>query len=145
MDRICIGKELRSLNNLVHRFFEFSGHKKEIETVTGTNGWIIGYLAENAGKDIFQKDLENQFTITRSTASKVLNLMEQKGLVKRLSVARDARLRKIVLTDKAWEISAMMQDDVRRMEQTLTKGFSDVEIQTLHVFLQRMKANLSNS
>ena len=110
MERIWIGFELRSLNNLIRRYFEFSSHRKEIETITGNNGWIIGYLAENADKDIYQKNVEEYFTIARSTASKVLNLMEQKGLIQRQAVAQDKRLKKIVLTEKAWKIKkpAMM-------------------------------------
>ena len=138
-----IGLELRSLNNLIRRYFEFSSHKKEIETVTGNNGWIIGYLAKNADRDIYQKDLEEHFTITRSTASKVLTLMEQKGLIRREAVARDARLKKIVLTDKAKEIRGLMNEDAEKMEQTLIKGFTEDEIRMLYSYLQRMKENIS--
>ena len=87
MDRI--GMELRSLNNLIRRYFEFSSHKREIESVTGNNGWIIGYLADNSGRDVFQKDIENHFTITRSTASKVLSLMERKELIRRLKMLKN--------------------------------------------------------
>lgn len=144
MEKLYIGRELRSLNNLIGRFFETCSHKKEIDSITGTNGWIIGYLAENTDKDIFQKDLEEEFTITRSTASKVLNLMEKKGLVERQSVARDARLKKLVLTEKAMEIKALMREDGRRMEQTLVSGFSEEELATLHGYLQRLKANMSS-
>lgn len=78
MPELLIGMELRSLQNLIRRYFEYSAHKEQVEKVTGTNGWIIGFLSENSEKDIYQKDLEEKFTITRSTASKVLNLMEQK-------------------------------------------------------------------
>ena len=143
MEKIRIGMELRSLNNMIRRYFQFSSHKKEIETVTGNNGWIIAYLAENAGKDIYQRDLESHFTITRSTASKVLNLMEQKGLIQRLAVARDARLKKIVLTEKAWEIKGLMREDGERMERILLTGFTEEEVNTLYSYLQRMRANIS--
>lgn len=142
MENSRIGMELRSLSNLIRRYFEFSSHRKEIETVTGNNGWIIGYLAHNADRDIFQKDLEEHFTITRSTASKVLSLMEHKGLIRRQAVARDARLRKIVLTEKAWEIEGLMRNDADRMEQTLTGGFSQEELRALAGFLARMKKNI---
>lgn len=142
MENLRIGMELRSLNNLIRRYFEFSSHRKEIETVTGNNGWIIGYLVHNADRDIFQKDLEEHFTITRSTASKVLSLMEHKGLIRRQAVARDARLRKIVLTEKAWEIEGLMRNDADRMEQTLTGGFSQEELRALAGFLARMKKNI---
>ena len=144
MEKIWIGMELRSLNNLIRRYFEFSSHRKEIETVTGNNGWIIGYLAENADHEVYQKNLEDRFTITRSTASKVLNLMEQKGLIQRQAVARDARLKKIVLTEKAWKIKELMKEDAERMERTLTEGFTGEEIKTLYSYIQRMKKNLSD-
>ncbi len=137
--------ELHSLNNLIRRYFDFSSHKKEIETITGNNGWIIDYLAKNADKDIYQKDLENHFTITRSTVSRVLRLMEQKGLIERQPVAHDARLKKIVLTEKAIKINGLMREDGERMEQILIDGFTKEEMQTLSSYLHRMKQNVSIS
>lgn len=144
MNQIRVGLELRSLNNLIRRYFEFSSHKKEIQTVTGNNGWIIGYLADNELQDVFQKNIEDHFTITRSTASKVLSLMEQKGLIQRQSVAQDARLKKIVLTEKALEIHKIMAEDALKMERTLVHGFEEEEIETLLVYLKKMKQNISN-
>jgi MarR family transcriptional regulator for hemolysin len=143
MDKIWVGRELHALNNLICRYFEFSSHKREVETITGNNGWIIGYLAENADQDVYQKDIEDYFTIARSTASKVLRLMEQKGLIQRQSVTHDARLKKIVLTEKAREIKGLMQEDGERMEQTLISGFTDEEVHTLYAYIQRMKKNIS--
>lgn len=144
MDEIWIGREFHSLNNLIHRYFEFSSHKREVETVTGNNGWIIGYLSENADKDIYQRDIEKHFTIARSTASKVLRLMEEKGLIQRQPVAHDARLKKIILTQKAYEIKGLMREDAEMMERTLTQGFTEEELKTLHSYIQRMKENITN-
>lgn len=144
MIKTRVGLELRSLNNMIRRFFEFSSHKKEIETVTGNNGWIIGFLADNPDREIFQRDIEEHFTITRSTASKVLSLMEQKGLVRRMSVLQDARLKKIVLTDKAHDIRKIMLDDREKLENTLMKGFTEDEVELLVNYLTRMKENISN-
>ncbi len=145
MDEIWIGREFHSLNNLIHRYFEFSSHKREVETITGNNGWIIGYLSANADKDIYQRDIEKHFTIARSTASKVLRLMEDKGLIQRQAVAHDARLKKIVLTQKAYEVKGLMKEDAEMMEQTLTKGFTEEELETLHSYIQRMKDNITNT
>lgn len=145
MENIRIGLGLRSLSNLIRRYFEFSTHKSEIDKVTGNNGCIIGYLADNAENDIYQKDIEDHFTITRSTASKVLSLMEQKELIQRQAVEQDARLKKIALTKKAWEIREIMLQDERKMEHNLLKGFTEKEIETLFSYITRMKENLSNS
>lgn len=138
----AVGKELRSLNNLIMRHFENSPRQKQIESATGTNGWIIVYLSRNRDRDIFQKDLETQFGITRSTASKVLNLMERKGFIQREKVARDARLKKIVLTPMAWELSDRMQEYAICFERKLTNGFTEDEQDTLLDYIQRMKTNL---
>ncbi len=143
MEKLPIGLEFRSLHNLMRRYFEFSSHRKEIETVTGNNGWIIGYLAQNAGRDIYPKDLEEHFSITRSTVSKVLGLMEQKGLIRRQTVARDARLKKIVLTEQAEKIAGLMAEDAQRLERTLVEGFSEEELQTLYSYIERMKKNIA--
>lgn len=140
--RKLIGLELRSLNNLIMRHFENSEVKKRVDSITGTNGWIIGFLADNADKDIYQKDLEEQFSITRSTASKVLILMEKKGLIERHGVPHDARLKKLVLTEKAKEISKLMKEEATKMEEILTKGFTKEELDILYNFIQRMKKNI---
>lgn len=142
MKKKLIGMELRSLNNLIMRHVENSANKKQIDSITGTNGWIIGFLAENSDKEIYQKDLEGQFSITRSTASKVLILMEQKGLIERHSVPHDARLKKLVLTEKAQKVSELMIEGASRMEETLTKGFTEEELEYLCSCIQRMKNNI---
>lgn len=144
METKLICKELRRLSNLTKRYVETATHKNQIEKITGTNSWIIGYLSQNADKDIYQKDLEEEFSVTRSTASKVLALMEQKGLIERHVVARDARLKKLVLTDKAWELHNLMKEDFLTMEATLTKGFTAEERENLLTYIQRMKDNISN-
>ena len=143
MEKVRIGLQLRSLDNLIRRYFDFSSHKKEIETITGNNGWIICYLADNADKNIYQKNLEDHFTITRSTASKVLSLMEHKGLILRQAVATDARLKRLILTEKAWKLKELMREDSENMEQRLIGGFSDEELTVLHSYLQRMKENMT--
>jgi DNA-binding MarR family transcriptional regulator len=142
LENQLVGLEIRSLNNMIRRYFVFSSHRKEIDTITGNNGWIIGFLAKNSERDIFQKDLEEHFTITRSTASKVLSLMEQKGLIRRQAVAQDARLKKIVLTEKAEQVKELMSEDAERMERVLVRGFTGEEKQILLSYLGRMKDNI---
>ncbi len=145
MEKERVGIELRSLNNLIRRYFDNSSHKKEIARVTGNNNWIIGYLADHADRDIFQKDIEERFTITSSTTSRVLGLMEQKGLIRRLPVIQDARLKKIILTEEAIKLSRVMREDGEAMERTLLQGFTPEETELLRSYLKRMKNNIAAS
>ena len=140
-----IGAELRRLSNLSCRYFERQAGKRQTEAITGTNGWIIGYIGrrEERGEVVYQHDLESRFGITRSTASKVVSLMAQKGLVEQLSVEGDRRKKQLRLTRKAREVTQMMNEDRRHFEQMLRRGFSADELETLFSFLDRLHANLS--
>jgi DNA-binding MarR family transcriptional regulator len=138
------GFQLRRLNNQIKRCMDTSDVKKQLDSITGTNGWIICYLADHSEEDVFQRDLEKRFGITRSTASKVLSLMERKGLIERRSVAGDARLKKIVLTQKAVDLNEMLRRDARRFERQLTEGFTEEELRTLLSYLERMQNNLKS-
>lgn len=137
-----VGMQLRCLNNLIMRYMENSPVKKKMDQITGMNGWIIGYIASHPDEDIYQKDFEKRFSITRSTASKVLSLMEKKGLILRQSVPHDARLKKIVLTPKALEVHEMVKKDAAHFEGTLTEGFSKAEKALLISYLERIKNNI---
>ena len=135
--------EFRALNNLIRRYLFFSSHTEDIKSITGNNAWIIRYLADNEGSNIYQKDIEEYFTITRSTASRVLSLMEKKELISRESVAIDARLKRILLTDKARQVETLMTEDSLRLEKDLFKGFSQEEIDNLLSYFSRMKDNMA--
>ena len=137
-----IGMELRSLNNLIKRYIENSKHFEYAKKITGTNGWIIAYLAENEGKDIYQKDLEEKFTITRSTISKVITLMEQKGLIEREAVPGDARLKKLILTPKAKALHKAIVEDLKDIENKLMEGFTEQEKENLFLYFDKMKKNM---
>lgn len=69
--------------------------------------------------------------------------MERKGLVRRQSVAQDARLKKIVLTERAWAVSEVMKEDAAKLECTLIRGFTKEEVKTLISYIERMKENIS--
>ena len=140
-----IGAELRRLSNLSCRYFERQAGKRQTEAITGTNGWIIGYIGrrEERGEVVYQHDLESRFGITRSTAAKVVSLMAQKGLVEQLSVEGDRRKKQLRLTRKAREVTQMMNEDRRHFEQMLRRGFSTEELEMLFSFLDRLHANLS--
>lgn len=137
-----IGFEIRTLSNLIKRQFDQSSNKKEIDNLTGTNGWVIGYLANNQHRDIFQKDLELEFSIRRSTASKILQLMEKKGFIKREAVEYDARLKKLVLTEKALEVHAIAEQGINQLEEKISKGLTNEEIETFFKIAEKIKKNL---
>ena len=139
-----IGIEIRALDNQIKRLIDSKIQKSAFCRLTGSNGWIIDYIRKKSPKPVYQKDLEAEFNITRSTASKVLNLMEEKGFIVRESVPEDARLKKLVLTPEAIEISKGMEADRDAIERQITKGFSEKELQQFYSYMERIRKNVTD-
>lgn len=136
-----IGQQLASLNHLINRNLQ-NELSSELMRISAANGYILVYLYENKQNDVFQRDLEEYFNITRSTASKVLSLMETKGLIRRGGVDGDARLKKLVITKEGEMMLEALSDSRKQMEDKLTDGFSEDELDRLHDYLRRMKENM---
>lgn len=137
-----IGVQLRSLSNVIMRYIEQRARARSCDLLTGSNGWILDYLLQNANREVYQRELEEEFSITRSTASKVVHLMEKKGLVERRPAAHDARMRKLALTVKAGTLALEMRSVSENLSQILMRDFAPEEIDNLYEYIERMKKNL---
>lgn len=54
-----------------------------MDKLTLMHGWIIAYLYDHRDEDVYQKDIENAFSIARSTVTSILKLMEKKNYITR--------------------------------------------------------------
>lgn len=138
-----IGFEIKTLANLIKRHVDNSDIKKYVDNMTGTHGWIIGFLYDRRNTEVFQRDLEEQFSIRRSTATAILQLMEKNGLIRREPVERDARLKKLVLTPKAIEIHEIIHDEIERLEEQLSAGLSRRERESFFLIIDKIKNNIA--
>lgn len=136
-----LGFEIRVLNNYVKRLVQ-STKPEEFKESTGVHGWAIRYFYENHDKDVFQRDFEARFSIRRSTATNMLKLMEKNGIIRRESVPNDARLKKIVLTEKAVEMHKKATKNIEIIENTLKKGITNDELIAFYNVVDKIKANL---
>ena len=139
--RETIGFDIRTLSILIKRYIDGSATKQYVDNLTGTHGWVIGYLYDNQDHDVYQRDLETQFSIRRSIATGILQLMEKNELILREPVESDARLKKLVLTEKALDIHKMVEEDRKRTEEQLTK---DIDAQELAIFRKALKQMIRN-
>ena len=72
----------------------------------------------------------------------MLKLMEKNGIIKRQAVDYDARLKKIVLTDKAIKIHKKATENIIVLEDTLKQGISNEELVSFYNVLDKIKANM---
>lgn len=139
-----IGFVIRRLYNLIKRDVEASKPRLNLDLSSDINGWVIGYLYDNRDKDIFQKDFEAQLSVRRSTASNMLKSMEQRGFIERLSVSSDARLKKIILTEKAIETHEKIIDEINAREQRMRAGISEEDLATFFLVVKKISANMED-
>lgn len=145
-DRKTIMQHMRNIWNATKRHIDrYFDSKKQLENLSCSGGWILSRVFENEhfGTPMFQRDIENEFSITRSTASKVLSGLEKKGLIRRAGVSHDARLKQIRLTEKSDAISRSIFGETRELEEKLERGFSAEELETLFGYLERIENNLA--
>ena len=76
-----IGHEIKAIDHLMQRKMIMTASRSGLDKVTIMHGWIIGYLILNLDRDIYQKDIESEFAISRSTVTNILKLMEKKGYI----------------------------------------------------------------
>ena len=124
-----VGYRIKQLNHLIKKRFESQFGKPDKATMM--QRWVIGLVHTrlNEGKDTFQKDIENELCINRSTTSEMLKLMCQKNMIERVSVAHDARLKKIVLTKEYEDYINHINEEMLNIHNQLVEGLSDEEIQ----------------
>ena len=95
-----IPAQIRRVDNLIFRRISQFARANGVEQATPMHGWIIGYLYRHPDQPVYQRDIEREFSITRSTVTNILQLMERKGYIRRQNVPQDARLKQLVLTEE---------------------------------------------
>lgn len=141
-----VGRRIKIINNLMKRSMDkFFGQRPDRATLMHT--WILGFLQnrQDAGKDTFQKDIEAEFSINRSTTSEMLKLMCKNGMISRVPVDYDARLKKIVLTEKSLKFNHELSRKMNELDKILIKGLTESEVETFLKLCDKLIDNLNES
>jgi DNA-binding MarR family transcriptional regulator len=136
-----VGKKIIVLSHQIKRSLDRAAVDSGI---TGVQARVLGILgeAQETGKDIFQKDIEEKFQIRRSSVTGILQLMEKKKLISRESVPYDARLKKIVLTQESMELREHLHKNIYKFEEILVKGVSDEDLETFLRIVDTLSQNM---
>ena len=136
------GLTVKRIANLFKREVDKAIADSGIEELTGMQSFVIRYLVRNGEKDVFQKDIEKEFAVRRSTATAMLQLLEKNGYIIRVTSPNDARLKKIVLTDKAFQRHNIICEEIDKTEQRLYDGLTKEEIAIFFKVAEKLKENL---
>ena len=105
-------------------------------------GGILGYLYHHQEQPVYQRDIEKEFRISGATATNTLQVMEKNGLIVRKAQDRDARLKRILMTEEAMQGHRLVEEHMEMMEQRMVQGLSTSEVAELHRMLDIVLKNL---
>ncbi len=125
------GRKVIVLSYIIRRII---GNLTEEAGVSGPQSRLLHFIADHSlNKDVYQRDVENEFHIRRSSVTNLVQQLERNGLIQRVSVDSDARLKKLILTEKGRQIENEIGERISQFEEQLgmllgedQKRFSDL-------------------
>jgi len=124
---------LKIAANQITRELDLFAHKYD---TTWMQMSVIDYLSRQGDKEMFQRDIEHEFFIQRSTATVLLQRMEKRDLLYRQSSTTDARQKSVYLTDKSRNLETEINQFMNHQQKVLEENFSSAEIATFEKILK---------
>lgn len=142
-DERHVGNQLRTLEHMLKKQMSKTLQEYGMEAMPIMQVWIMEYLEYNGGNAIYQKDIEKNFRVGKSTLAAVLKAMEEKGYISRLPVKGDARLKRVCLTETGHICRKEMAKAKEALEQKTAAGISKEDMDTFFRVIRHMQENLS--
>ena len=125
-------------NKIRRRLDAFSSR----DQFSGSQGRVLHFILAQK-EDIFQKDIEEEYGLRPPTATELLKQMEKNGLIYREAVPYDARLKRIVATEKAMQYQELIHQSLEETEDRLTSGISPQDLAVFFRVINQMIRNMS--
>lgn len=130
---------ISKLSNKIRRKIDAFSSKEEF---SGSQGRVLHFLLAQTS-DVFQKDIEEEYSLRPSTATELLKKMEKNGLIRREVSETDARLKKIVVSEKALQYKDIVWTDITNLEEELTRDISAEDMAVFFKVIEKMLDNVS--
>lgn len=138
-----IGYQIKELCRLLDKAIYYKGLlNTNGDAVTARDGWMLGYLYHRRDKEVFQKDVEADFHMAKSSVTAALQGLEKNGYIRREPVERDARLKKIVVTERGIQLHDSIKQSIEDMERKLAADLTPEQRQQLFAMWEQIKHRL---
>ena len=113
---VHFGALLNQTSRLIRRALDARINAEVSSELSGVRGMVLGDIvrAERQGRDVYQRDIEQWFNIRRSSVTAMLQGMEQDGFITRSAVAKDARLKRLIATEKGRACHKQIEASIAR-------------------------------
>ena len=103
------------------------------------------YFQSRHGKSVFQKELEEEFKIRKSSVTSVLQILEKKGLVERIGVPGDARRKELILTEQGISVQERVMRHLENLENRVNQSMSPEEEEIFLTCIRKIETRLKEA
>ncbi len=110
---------------------KFAGITNEI---TFEQMGVLYFISRSAGKDVIQQDIAELMDKNKSAILRSIDILEEKGYVKRVQVIGDRRKNVLEITENGKTVIYKMHEIFLKQDQVLTDGIEEASLETcMHV------------
>lgn len=139
-----IGAVFHYASNAIRRGLDMAIAAEVSPELTGLRGMVLNYIVRcnDAGRPVYQRDIETRFRTRRSSVTVLLQAMEQAGFITRCAVETDARLKSLAPTEKGLVCSGALHDCICRYEEALRRGIPPEQVDAAYELVAHLMNNL---
>lgn len=142
---VPLGGQIKAVAHLLERRTNQQLALAGAGDITPMHGMVLAFLCRRPEQALYQKDVENYFCISPSTATCMLKLMEQKGYLRREPVSHDARLKRLVCTPEGEQLFCSINTAVHCVEEELLECLGNEAYDQLWDGLEKLRCSLDTS
>lgn len=137
-------RAVANLNCVWHRVLEKQMADLGLSSIQSrVLGYLYFQLREN--RSVFQKELEQEFKIRRSSVTSVIQILEKKGLVRRIGVPGDARRKELMLTEQGIAVQKTVLERLECLEKMVMEILDQEERQIWFSCIRKIEAELEEA
>ena len=137
-------REMVNLSCVWHRVIE---KRMSDLGLTSIQSRMLGYVyfQRRQEKNVFQRELEEEFKIRKSSVTSVIQILEKKGLVRRIGVPGDARKKELVLTEQGIAVQEAVLERLNRLEDMVNQALSEEERKLWFSCIRKIETRLEEA
>ena len=140
-NEITLGMLIGQVHRLSTKRFVQNSHMHGLEI--SLDQWLVlGPVWKNDG--ISQKDIAEYCGKDKTSITKIIDTLEKKNLVVRVTDQLDHRVKRVVLSQKGRELFLSALPVMAQTRDELRSGISDKEIEALKTILNKIYKNLND-
>ena len=127
------------------KFGKNCNHNLDELDLTHSQAHTLMFLIRSQNKEINQKDIEKEFSLSNPTVTGILKRLEAKGFITRTVSVADNRYKTIGITQKSRDIEAKVINNIEKAHDRLFENLTDDEILCATKIFRKMLDNIDNN